>query len=45
MGLRDEFDAAKALLEDGINSKELYSRLGGLIGLGFAYAGSNRKDL
>lgn len=45
MGIRDEVDPAKAMLEEGINSGEMYSKLGGVIGLGFAYAGSCREDM
>jgi len=44
LGIRDEIDPAKAILEENINSKEFCSRLGGIIGLGFAYAGSCRED-
>jgi len=45
LGIRDECDPAKAMLEESINSGEFHSVLGGLIGLGFAYAGSCREDL
>ena len=46
MGVRDsEIDPAKAMLEDSINTQELHNRLGGIQGLGFAYAGSCRKDM
>jgi 26S proteasome regulatory subunit N1 len=45
LGIRDEIDSAKAMLEEYINSGERHSRLGGLIGLGFAYAGSCRQDI
>ena len=45
LGIRDEIDPAKAMLEENINSGELHSRLGGIIGLGFAYAGSCRQDM
>ena len=45
MGIRDECDPAKAMLEENIESGELHSVMGGIIGLGFAYAGSCREDL
>lgn len=45
MGIRDECDPAKAMLEEGIEGGELHSVKGGIIGLGFAYAGSCREDL
>ena len=41
--ITDDCDTAKALLEEQINGKESFGRLGGVIGLGLAYAGSARE--
>lgn len=47
LGIRDEVDPAKAILEDNITDSKAgdFGRYGGIIGLGFAYAGSCRDDL
>ena len=45
LGIRDEVDPAKAMLEENIESGGMHSRYGGVVGLGFAYAGSCREDL
>jgi len=43
-GIIDECDPAKAVLEEKINGKEDFSRLGSIIGLGIAYSGSAREE-
>jgi len=45
LGIRDECDPAKALLEEHLERNEMNSTLGSIVGLGFAYAGSCRDDL
>jgi len=44
LGIRDDIDPAKAILTKNIESKELHSVSGGLIGLGLAYVGSCREE-
>lgn len=44
-GVRNECDPAFALLHDHINSKSNAMRIGAIVGLGLAYAGSNRNDV
>ncbi|KAL5292531.1 PSMD2 family protein [Megaselia abdita] len=42
-GIRNEVDPAHALLSDYINHQNTSMRIGALLGLGIAYAGSNRS--
>jgi len=44
MGMTNEVDTAKALLEEEMSSKNDLSTLGAIIGLGLAYAGTARED-
>uniref|UniRef100_A0A6G1SC44 26S proteasome non-ATPase regulatory subunit 2 n=1 Tax=Aceria tosichella TaxID=561515 RepID=A0A6G1SC44_9ACAR len=44
-GVKNECDPAFALLHDHIDSKSIPSRIGAIVGLGLAYAGSNRADI
>jgi len=43
-GIIDECDPAKAILEEKINGKEEYSRIGSIIGIGMAYSGTAREE-
>lgn len=43
-GIIDECDPAKAILEEKILGKEEYSRVGAILGLGFAYSGTAREE-
>lgn len=43
-GQTSEVDPAKAFLNDFIGGKEQYSKLGSIIGIGIAYAGSARES-
>lgn len=49
MGVRDDIDTAKGILTDSIQEGDkknsIDAVLGGIIGLGFAYAGTCREDL
>lgn len=42
-GIQDENETAKALLEEQIQGNEEYGKFGAIIGLGLAYAGTNRE--
>ncbi|GAA5920950.1 hypothetical protein JCM3775_004017 [Rhodotorula graminis] len=44
-GVRTEMDAALALLSDHVESPSVQLRVASIIGLGIAYAGSQREDL
>eukprot|EP01017_Pseudomicrothorax_dubius_P046408 TRINITY_DN8170_c0_g2_i4.p1 TRINITY_DN8170_c0_g2~~TRINITY_DN8170_c0_g2_i4.p1 ORF type:complete len:750 (-),score=243.54 TRINITY_DN8170_c0_g2_i4:172-2421(-) len=44
-GVTNEFDTAKALLEEQLQGRDDYAKRGAVIGLGIAYAGSAREDL
>ena len=45
-GVRNECDPAYALLENSVRKEEEHSkRLGAIMGLGLAYAGSNKKEV
>lgn len=43
-GIWDENDPARALLEESLQSEEPSMKLGAVIGMGLAYATSNRAD-
>lgn len=44
-GVKNECDPAFALLHDHIDSKSIPSKIGAIVGLGLAYAGSDRSDI
>lgn len=44
-GVRNDCDPALALLADYVTNPQMVIRLGSIIGLGLAYAGSNRAEL
>lgn len=44
-GVRNDCDPALALLVDYVTNPSMTTRIGSIIGLGLAYAGSNRADL
>lgn len=44
-GVRNECDPALALLSDFVTHNNLMMRIGAIVGLGLAYAGSNRSDV
>ena len=44
-GVRNEVDPALALLSDYVTHSNSTMRIGSILGLGLAYAGSNRKDI
>lgn len=44
-GVRNEVDPALALLSDYVTHNNSTMRIGSILGLGLAYAGSNRKDI
>lgn len=44
-GVRSEGDEAKALLEEELESPSVHVRVAAIMGLGIAFAGSNREDL
>ena len=44
-GVRTEADAAQALLAEYLDNKSLLLRTSAIVGLGIAYAGSQREDL
>ncbi|GAB1598561.1 26S proteasome non-ATPase regulatory subunit 2-like [Argonauta hians] len=44
-GVRHECDPAKALLTDYVLDNKPIMRIGSIVGLGLAYAGSNREDV
>jgi len=44
-GIRNECDPALALLSEYVNSSSHTLRIGAVLGLGLAYAGSRRKDV
>lgn len=44
-GVRNECDPAKALLADYVRDQKPIMRIGSIVGLGLAYAGSNREDV
>lgn len=44
-GVKNECDPAFALLHEHVESKQVPSRIGAIVGLGLAYAGSNRSDI
>jgi len=44
-GIRNEVDPAKALLSDYVTSSNKTMKIGAILGLSFAYAGSNRADV
>uniref|UniRef100_A0A0L8GBA9 26S proteasome non-ATPase regulatory subunit 2 n=1 Tax=Octopus bimaculoides TaxID=37653 RepID=A0A0L8GBA9_OCTBM len=44
-GVRHECDPARALLNDYVLDSKLIMRIGSIVGLGLAYAGSNREDV
>lgn len=44
-GIHNECDPALALLSEYVNSSSLCLRIGAVLGLGLAYAGSRRKDV
>lgn len=44
-GVRNDCDPALALLVDYVTNPSMTTRIGSIIGLGLAYAGSNREDL
>ncbi|KAI1301580.1 26S proteasome non-ATPase regulatory subunit 2 [Halotydeus destructor] len=44
-GVRNDCDPALALLADYVNHNSQQMRIGAIIGLGLAYAGSNREDV
>ena len=44
-GVRNDCDPALALLADYVTNNSMTTRIGAILGLGLAYAGSNRSDL
>lgn len=44
-GIRNECDPALALLSEYVKSNSQILRIGAIMGLGLAYAGSRRKDV
>lgn len=44
-GIRNECDPALALLSDYVSSENATLRIGAILGLGLAYAGSQRSDV
>jgi len=44
-GIRNECDPALALLSEYVNSNSHTLRIGAVLGLGLAYAGSRRRDV
>lgn len=44
-GVKNECDPAFALLHEHVEAKSIPSRIGAIVGLGLAYAGSNRSDV
>jgi len=44
-GVKNECDPAFALLHEHVEGKSTPSRIGAIVGLGLAYAGSNRNDI
>ena len=44
-GVRNECDPALALLSDYVTKGDAITRIGCIVGLGLAYAGSNREDV
>lgn len=44
-GVRNECDPALALLSEYVSSNSQILRVGAILGLGLAYAGSRRKDI
>lgn len=44
-GVKNDCDPAFALLHEHVESKSIPSRIGAIVGLGLAYAGSNRDDV
>lgn len=44
-GVKNECDPAFALLHEHVESKQVTSKIGAIVGLGLAYAGSNRSDI
>lgn len=44
-GVRNECDPALALLSDYIENNNSVMQVGSILGLGLAYAGSNREDV
>ena len=44
-GVRNECDPALALLSDYVLHQSNNMRIGSIVGLGLAYAGSNREDV
>lgn len=44
-GVKNDCDPAFALLHEHVEGKSVPSRIGAIVGLGLAYAGSNRSDI
>lgn len=44
-GVKNDCDPAFALLHEHVEGKSIPSRIGAIVGLGLAYAGSNRNDI
>lgn len=44
-GVKNDCDPAFALLHEHVEGKSIPSRIGAIVGLGLAYAGSNRSDI
>lgn len=44
-GVKNDCDPAFALLHEHVEGKSIPSRIGAIVGLGLAYAGSNRDDI